>query len=408
MMHMECLKKILYQQLKIFRVVDQFHYPSNIIIQKDGLYDFNILFTSKIKRLFVISGKGAMRKNGVLDRLEKVAQENSIIIEIHNGIDTNPSNLDADKAAQHCYEFGPDTVMGLGGGSSLDIAKIVAMLATNGGSSWDYISMTGKPGKRITKDILPLILVPTTSGTGSETTPYAVITNSESNIKKGMGHSRLYPKLVIIDPKLLALMPNRLVAITGLDAFGQALEGFTSGRSTFFSEQFGWSALEVIIENLEDSFYNKNNLNAKAKMAWGAALSGLSIGLVDVNLAHALSHPLSGHYNIQHGHAVAMCTAPAINYNRNHVNDKYIRVASLFGYQGTSKDSAADILIDRFKGWNKDFDLDLKLGNFAKNNNDINMLAADALEVGAIKTNVREVEMSDVVTLFNQVWNDEI
>ena len=143
-------------------------------------------------------------------------------------------------------------------------------------------------------------------------------------------------------------------------------------------------------------------------MAWGAALSGLSIGLVDVNLAHALSHPLSGHYNIQHGHAVAMCTAPAINYNRNHVNDKYIRVASLFGYQGTSKDSAADILIDRFKGWNKDFDLDLKLGNFAKNNNDINMLAADALEVGAIKTNVREVEMSDVVTLFNQVWNDEI
>ena len=349
-----------------------------------------------------------MKEHKVLEKLENISQDNNIAIEIHNGIGTNPSNLDADSAAEHCLEFHPDTIMGLGGGSSLDVAKIVAMLATNGGKSWDYISMTGTPGKKITKEILPLILVPTTSGTGSETTPYAVITNSKSNVKKGMGGSKLYPKLVIIDPKLLALMPDKLVSITGLDAFGQALEGFTSGRSTFFSEQFGWAALEVIIENLEDSFYKKNNLNAKAKMAWGAALSGLSIGLVDVNLAHALSHPLSGHYNIQHGHAVAMCTAPAINFNRNHVKEKYIKVASLFGYDGTDRDDAADILIDHFIRWNNEFGLDLKLSNFAKNIDDINMLAEDALEVGAIRTNVRKVEMSDAINLFNQVWNGEI
>tara|TARA_Y100000768_G_scaffold389006_1_gene390113 strand:+ start:9455 stop:10627 length:1173 start_codon:yes stop_codon:yes gene_type:complete len=389
-------------------VSGHFQYPSNIIIKEDGLYDFNDLFASEIKRLFVITGKGAMKENHVLTRLGEKALKNNILMEVHSGIETNPSNLDADNAVKHCLDFSPDTVMGLGGGSSLDIAKIVAMIATNGGSSWDYISMTGNPGKEIKKEILPLILVPTTSGTGSETTPFAVITNSESNIKKGMGHSRLYPNLVIIDPKLLALMPEKLVSITGLDAFGQALEGFTSGRSTLFSEQFGWAALEMIIENLEDSFYKKDNLNAKAKMAWGTALSGLSIGLVDVNLAHALSHPLSGHYNIQHGHAVAMCTAPAINYNRHHVGNKYIRVASLLGYKGENKDTAADTLIDHFIKWNEKFGLDLKLGNFAEDRNDIPMLAMDALEVGAIKTNVRNVEETDVINLFNEVWNGRI
>ena len=159
-------------------MIGQFHYPSNIVVQEDGLYDFNNLFLPQIKRLFVVSGKSAMKEHKVLEKLENISQDNNIAIEIHNGIGTNPSNLDADSAAEHCLEFHPDTIMGLGGGF-LHVAKIVAMLATNGGKSWDYISMTGNPGKKITKEILPLILVPTTSGTGSETTPYAVITNSK-------------------------------------------------------------------------------------------------------------------------------------------------------------------------------------------------------------------------------------
>ena len=97
-------------------MIGQFHYPSNIVVQEDGLYDFNNLFLPQIKRLFVVSGKSAMKEHKVLEKLENISQDNNIAIEIHNGIGTNPSNLDADSAAEHCLEFHPDTIMGLGAG----------------------------------------------------------------------------------------------------------------------------------------------------------------------------------------------------------------------------------------------------------------------------------------------------
>ncbi len=378
-------------------------YPTEVVIEAGGHRSL-LPYIPSTNRLFAVTGHSSMEDAGVLDTLRKQCATAGVALCIHKGISTNPLHVDVDAVVDACRNFGADTVLGLGGGSSIDVAKMVAMLMTNGGSSWDYISIGGNSLRKIEKPTLPLIAVPTTSGTGSESTPYAVVTHAETKMKKGMGHPYLYPKVALLDPELLALMPPEQVAVTGFDAFGQALEGYTSGRSTLHSEFYGYSALKLIAENFERVFDYPNDLDAKAKMAWGATLAGLSIGLVDVNLAHAMSHPLSGRFNIQHGRAVALCTAPAIWFNRAHVGDKYTQAAALFGSGGGSADESAKSLIDAFYQLAEKFDVDLKLKNYDLGDVDMDAVAVDALEIGAIKTNVRPVSFEDVSMLLSHVW----
>lgn len=378
-------------------------YPTEVVIEAGGHRNL-LSYAPNIKRLFAVTGHSAMEKAGVLDAVRAQCATAGVELCVHKGISTNPLHTDVDAVVEACRVFGADTILGIGGGSSIDVAKMVAMVMTNGGSCWDYISIGGKSLRKIETPTLPLIAVPTTSGTGSESTPYAVVTHAETKMKKGMGHSFLYPEMALLDPELLALMPLEQVAVTGFDAFGQALEGYTSGRSTLHSEFYGYSALKLIAENFERVFDCPEDLEAKAKMAWGATLAGLSIGLVDVNLAHAMSHPLSGRYNIQHGRAVALCTAPAIWFNRAHVGDKYSQAAALFDGGGGSNDESAKSLIKAFYRLAEKFGVSLELKSYGLGDVDMDAVTTDALEIGAINTNVRPATFDDVHTLFSHVW----
>lgn len=385
-------------------MTSQIFYPTKVIVEAGGYKKLVSLCPQGTRKLFVVTGHSSMERAGVLNSLKEQCAAADIALHIHKGISTNPTHTEVDTVADECRAFGADAVAGVGGGSSVDVAKMVAMTVTNGGSCWDYISVGGKSLRKIEKETLPLIAVPTTSGTGSESTPYAVVTHSETLMKKGMGHPFLYPAVALLDAELLALMPREQIAVTGFDAFGQALEGYTSGKSTFHSEYYGFAALQLIAENFERAFDEPDNHDVKAKMAWGATQAGLSIGLVDVNLAHALSHPLSGRFDIQHGRAVALCTAPAIWFNKDHVGEKYVKVASLFGFEGTDTDDAARYLIDRFYALAAKFGVDLTLQNYDLGDVDWNVVTDDALEIGAIKTNVRPVSFEQARTLYGYVW----
>ncbi len=388
-------------------MTSQIFYPTKVVVEIGGHRDLISHCPPDTKKIFVITGHKSMEQAGVLDSIEKQCVKADISVCIHRGISTNPTHAEVDTVVEACREFNADTVIGIGGGSSVDVAKMVAMVMTNGGSCWDYISVGGKSLRKIKIKTLPLIAVPTTSGTGSESTPYAVVTHSETQMKKGMGHAFLYPEVALLDPELLSLMPPEQIAVTGFDAFGQALEGYTSGKSTFHSEYYGFAALQLIAANFERAFDEPTNYDVKAKMAWGATQAGLSIGLVDVNLAHALSHPLSGRFNIQHGRAVALCTAPAIWFNKDSVGDKYIKVASLFGFTGTDANEAAKYLIDHFYGLAQKFEVDLSLKNYGLQDVDWEAVTEDALEIGAIKTNVRSVSFEQARALYRCVWEGQ-
>ena len=280
------------------------------------------------------------------------------------------------------------------------------MQSTNGDKSWDYINLKERSAKKILNDSLPVIVIPTTSGGGSESTPYAVITNSDTKMKKGMKSEKLYPKLVIVDLELLQLMPKRIVSNSGFDAFTQALEAYTSKNSNFISNFFALKSLELIISNFEKSWEDSKNIHAREKMAIASLLSGLAIGITDTNLAHAMSHPLSAHYNVPHGIAVLLCTFQSIQFNKSIINDKYSDVAELF--TGKIKKNHIEVLIENIHKWTKKFGISLCFQDYDIPKTAIDSFVSDSLKIGGILSNPRSINSDQLKNLYEKAWTGKI
>ena len=226
-------------------------------------------------------------------------------------------------------------------------------------------------------------------------------------MKKGMKSEKLYPKLVIIDSELLCLAPQKLVAISGFDAFTQALESFTSKNSSIISDYFALKSLELIISNFEKSWESPENIDAREKMALGSLLSGFSIGITDTNLAHAMSHPISAHYGIQHGLSVLLCTFQEIQFNKVVVAEKYSKVASFFNHDVQNK-KTIETLIDNLHRWVQKFDIKLNFETYNIPKSAIEKLVLDAIEIGGIQTNPRPVDIKQLEQLYEKAWRGAI
>ena len=380
-----------------------FFYPARVLVERNALRKFIKESHFKFSHIFVVTGHKSMKDASVLDEIKHLTKKENIDSFIFAGVNSNPTDLEVNKICKLCNEFKADCVLGIGGTSSIDVAKIVAMQATNGGNSWDYINLKERKAKPITKESLPLITIPTTSGGGSESTPYAVITNSQTRMKKGMKSEKLYPKLVIIDTELLCFMPQQLVAISGFDAFTQALESFTSKNSNIISDYFALKSLELIISNFEKSWESSKNIISREKMALGSLLSGFSIGITDTNLAHAMSHPISAHYGVQHGLAVLLCTFQEIQFNKIVASEKYARVASLFNHNKQNMNTQA--LINNLYRWTQKFGIKLNFETHNIPKSAIEKFTLDAIEIGGIQTNPVPVDTKQLEQLYEKAWS---
>ena len=280
------------------------------------------------------------------------------------------------------------------------------MQSTNGGKSWDYINLKERPARKILNDSLPVIAIPTTSGGGSESTPYAVITNSDTKMKKGIKSEKLYPKLVIIDLELLELMPKRIVSNSGFDAFTQSLEAYASKNSNFISDFFALKSLELIFLNFEKSWEDSKNIYAREKMAIASFLSGLAIGITDTNLAHAMSHPLSAHYNVPHGIAVLLCTFQSIQFNKSIINNKYSNIAKLLNNKNNK--NHVEFLIDKIHKWTKKFGVSLCFQDYDIPKTAIDSFVSDSLKIGGILTNPRPINSEQLKNLYEKAWTGKI
>ncbi len=386
----------------------EFDFPCQVTVCAGSRRLFPQICKKYGTRVFLVSGTRSMREAGVLQELSDIAKENGLRIFAREGVPSNPMASDADRIAAAARSYGPDVIIGLGGGSAIDCAKAAALLVTHGGKARDYLNLPGQKAKAIPSPVCPVIAIPTTSGSGSEATPFAVLTDDDTALKKGIGSRYLYPVAALLDPELTALMPRQLTAYSGFDAFAQALEGFTSGNATIISDSCARESILQIIKNLEKSVKGPKDLVVRQNMSWGSALSGLSIGLVDVNLAHAMSHPLSSLCGLHHGLAVALCTVPAMRFNERYAGDRYRYIASVFrrvygrGLRVRENDPVA--MVGRWLG-RIDRDIPRGLVHYIAKAPDYERLAADALEIGAIRTNVRDVGRDDLVELYKMAWN---
>ena len=239
-----------------------------------------------------------------------------------DGVIPNPTTDVVTAGANMAKEFGAEVAIGMGGGSSMDTAKAIAVEATHEGSAWNYLHYTAGP----TEKTLPIIAISTTAGTGSQTTPCAVITNTEKLDKSAIWHKNIFPRVAIVDPELTATMPASVTAQTGFDAFCHNFEAYLSVNTNPLVEAMAIDAIERIAVNLPKVLEDGRDMEARSEMAWADTLGGLTNASAGVTLPHGLGMQVGGHCpHVTHGQALAFT-----RYTYESAKEKFDKVGAIF------------------------------------------------------------------------------
>ncbi|MFM8330637.1 MAG: iron-containing alcohol dehydrogenase [Candidatus Methylumidiphilus sp.] len=259
---------------------------------------------------------------GIAGRLLTLLEAGGKTVALFDGVAPDPAIDVARQVGELARTAGIDAVIGLGGGSSLDIAKLAAALATNRKDLEDYIGVD-----KLERDALPFIAIPTTAGTGSEVTPIAILSDEQEQVKKGVVSARMMPRHAILDPTLTLGLKPYTTAVTGMDALTHALESYTSLHAHAYSEALSLQAMGLIAQNLPTAFRDGGNVAAREAMQLGSLLAGMAFANVGVAAAHALAYPLGGMFHITHGLATSLMLLPVLAFNLEGNEDKYRRMA---------------------------------------------------------------------------------
>lgn len=301
--------------------------PTRIVF---GCGEIKRLATEKLpgkKAMIIISSGTSMRKYGYLDKVIDLLKENDISTVIFDKILPNPIKKHVMEAAAICQEEKCDFIIGLGGGSSIDSAKAIAIMACNKGDYWDYIPSGSGKGRPVSKT-LPVVAIPTTAGTGTEADPWSVITNEETQEKIGFGNELTYPTLSIIDPEMMISIPPHLTAYQGFDAFFHAAEGFLANCATPISDLFALEAIRLLYKYLPVAVADGRNLKARAKVAWASTLAGLVESTSNCISEHSMEHAMSAYYpQLPHGAGLIAISEAYFETFRNDSMKRYMKMA---------------------------------------------------------------------------------
>lgn len=287
-----------------------FQLPTQILFGPGRLSELGEVAASLgVQRAMVVSDPGIIAA-GHTPRGIASLEEAGLGVALFDGVAENPTTRHVDAGLSVARDFRPDVIVGIGGGSSMDCAKGINFLYSCGGRMQDYWGQ----GKA-TGPLAPMIAVPTTAGTGSETQSYALIADAETKVKMACGDKRAAFRAAILDPELTLTMPQRVTALTGIDAISHALETYVSTRRNPMSLMFSREAWRHLAANFGRVLTEPTNLEARAEMQLGAALAGLAIENSMLGAAHALANPLTAIYGIVHGEAVALMLPHVIRHN---------------------------------------------------------------------------------------------
>lgn len=314
----------------------QFDYyvPTKILFGKGQLANLHSQKLPGQKALIVISSGKSTRENGYLARVEEELNLAGISHFVFDKILPNPIKTHVMEGAALARKEGCDFVIGLGGGSSIDAAKAIAVMATNEGDYWDYV--TGGSGQRkpVPNDPLPIVAITTTAGTGTEADPWTVTTKEETNEKIGFGYEKTFPVLSIVDPDLMLTVPPHLTAYQGFDALFHSTEGYIAKTADPISDLYALKAIELIGKSLAKAVSNGKDEDARADVALANTLSGMVESLSSCTSEHSLEHALSAfHHELPHGAGLIMISKAYYTHfaNIHACDDRMIAMAKALG-----------------------------------------------------------------------------
>lgn len=292
------------------------------------------------KALVVISNGRSTRANGYLDRLEAELDAAGVAHVVFDKVPANPTKPVVEEGGRFAAENGCDFIVAVGGGSVLNAAKAIGLMATNGGDLWDYVMFGTGKGQWPATPGLPIVAIPTTAGTGSETDGGAVITNPETNEKTGVFGPGTYPVLAVVDPELMTSVPATFKAYQGFDALFHSTEGYISAARNEFSRMVTAEAIRNVAANLATSIAEPDNIEAMSAVALGSYLSGIQMAIGSCTSAHPLEHALSAyHEKLPHGAGLIMLSrAYYTHFVEAHACDeRFIEMARLMGKTDAEK-----------------------------------------------------------------------
>ncbi len=352
------------------------------------------------KRTLIVTDE-TMEKMGLCDKVEKSLREVLEEVDVFDKVESEPTLAIADeivRASKHNY----DLVVGIGGGSVLDMAKLASAAAAN--PEQEASEFLG--ANKIKNPSVPKILIPTTAGTGSEATPFAlVITNGK---KKAIASSYNLADVVFIDAAFTATMPPRVTAFTGMDALSHAIEAFLSLGANPLTDSFALEAMRKISNNLEEAFSHGDNLNTRMEMSLAAMLAGIAFGNAGVIAGHAIAHAFGARYKVPHGVSAALTLPYIMEYNANAptVGARMKEIATaLVGEKIESAEEAASKAIARVRSMIERLELPARLSDLDVPREDLPELAEDVeKEKGYLKRNPREMGLGDAMKLLENMW----
>ncbi len=288
------------------------------------------------KAMIVISNGKSTRENGYLARTEEQLKLAGVETVVFDKVEANPLRSTIMAGGAFAKENNCDFIVALGGGSCMDAAKAIAVMATNEGDYWDYIPSGSGKGIPLKNSPLPIMAITTTAGTGSETDPGTVITHEEKHEKTGFVHEELFPVLAIVDPELMLTVPPKFTAYQGFDALFHSVEGYVSNGANLMSDMYAITAIENIAKNLAKTVKNGNDLDAREKVAFGNTLSGTVMCVGLVTSQHSLEHAMSAyHQELPHGAGLIMISkAYFTHFTDKHVcDDRFVQMAKIMGME---------------------------------------------------------------------------
>jgi len=354
------------------------------------------------KKAFIVTDPG-LRQTGLVDNVVKLLKKSGIDSVIFDKILANPRISSCEEGLKLFKDEKCDVTIVIGGGSPIDIAKAICIVEANGGHILDYEMFIDGMKHAITKRKKPMIVIPTTAGTGSEVTMWSVITDEGRKYKASFGHPYMAPEYCLSDPAVTLSVPMGLTAAQGMDALTHAIEAFTSRYTMPQTDALALEAIRLISRNLRQAYAYGNNLAARDGMLMGSLIAGMAFGSAPVGAVHAMAHTLGGFYDTPHGVANAILLPWVMEYNLVACPERFAKVAEAMGenVQGLSIVEKADKGIESVKRLSRDVDIPT-LSQVGCSESDIPKLARLAASDMNVNGNPRPMPASDMEKVYKK------
>jgi len=350
-------------------------------------------------RVLLVCDPGIV-KAGLAAQVAEVLQKGGLEFELFSEVELEPSTDNVEQAANVVKSGNFDVIVGVGGGSSLDIAKGAAVLATNGGRMRDYMGI-----EQIPKPGLPTVLIPTTAGTGAEVTLNAIYALKDEQVKKGVVSRYLRAAVAIVDPELTLSCPPSVTAATGMDALVHAIESYTAVKATIHTDLYALEAIRLIGRSLRRAVSLGSDIKARTDMSWGSYLAGISLANAGVGAVHALAYPLGGRFHVSHGVSNSLLLPYVLRFNVIGNLEKFAQVAAALGepVAGMNPRDAAMAAKDAVFSLSQDIGIPQHLSEVGVTESDIDWLTDSAMEqTRLLSNNPRVMTKDDIRRIYTE------